>query len=162
MERIFWWNYVLLLSKIRIYKNGYLKSLALYCHTDLLRANALRGVAVSNVSYEQICVFFQTMFDFFYHFFVFTFFIKIITTSSKGRETARSPKPSVSLPLNPSLFGHGLGLCPKNLHASKWVALATNKSGWHKKLFYKSVVFYLSDLKMKLTLIVSIALSILS
>ena len=51
---------------------------------------------------------------FFYHFFVFILFIKIITTSSKGKETARSPKPAVSLPLNPSLFGHGLGLCPKN------------------------------------------------
>ena len=69
---------------------------------------------MSSVSCEQICVFFQTMFDFFYHFFVFTFFIKIITTSSKGKETARSPKPAVSLPLNPSFFGHGLGLCPKN------------------------------------------------
>ena len=92
-----------------------------YCHADLLRDNALRGVAVSSVSCEQICVFFfQTMFDFFlshcvipnsfrdltfifskgvlnlfYHFFVFTFFIKIITTSSKGKEPARSPKPAV-------------------------------------------------------------------
>ena len=64
-------------------------------------------------------LFFQTMFDFFYHFFVFTFFIKIITTSSKGRETARSPKPAVSLPLNPSFFGHGLGRCPKNLLTSE-------------------------------------------
>ena len=112
--------------------------------TDLLRANALRDVAVSSVSCEQIWVFFQTMFDFFlshcvipnsfrdltfifskgvlnlfYHFFVFILFIKIITTSSKGKEPARSPKPAVSLPLNPSLIGHGLGLCPKNLHASK-------------------------------------------
>ena len=50
---------------------------------------------VSSVSCEQIWVFFQTMFDFFYHFFVFTFFIKIVTTSSKGKETARSPKPAV-------------------------------------------------------------------
>ena len=54
------------------------------------------------------------MFDFFLSLLCFYFFIKIITTSSKGRETARSPKPAVSLPLNPSLFGHGLGLCPKN------------------------------------------------
>ena len=52
---------------------------------------------------------------FFYHFFVFILFIKIITTSSKGKETARSPKPAVSLPLNPSLFGHGLRRCLKNL-----------------------------------------------
>jgi hypothetical protein len=44
----FWWNYVLLLSKIRIYKNGYLKNFALYCHTDLLRANALRGGNIEN------------------------------------------------------------------------------------------------------------------
>ena len=47
------------------------------------------------------------------------FFIKIITTSSKGKEPAQSPKPAVSLPLNPSLLGHGSGLRPKNLPTSK-------------------------------------------
>ena len=124
---------------------------------------------MSSVSCEQICVFFQTMFDFFYYivsswtlrFFVrtcfeewfrisllfflsllcFYFFIKIITTSSKGRETARSPKPAVSLPLNPSLFGHGLGLCPKNPHASKWAALAANKSVC---FFKRCLIFFIT------------------
>ena len=61
------------------------------------------------------------VFDFFlfYHFFISIFFIKIITTSSKGKEPARSPKPAVSLPLNPSLLGHGLRRCLKNLPTSK-------------------------------------------
>ena len=85
---------------------------------------------MSSVSYEQICVFFITprhpeldsgshfYFSndvwFFLSLLCFYFFIKIITTSSKERETARSPKPAVSLPLNPSFFGHGLGRRPKN------------------------------------------------
>ena len=34
-------------------------------------------------------------------------------------EPARSPKPAVSLPLTPSLLGHGSGLRPKNLPASE-------------------------------------------
>ena len=43
------------------------------------------------------------VFDFFlfYHFFISIFFIKIITTSSKGKEPARSPKTAV---LNLELF----------------------------------------------------------
>ena len=65
--------------------------------------------------------FFKIVFDFFsfLSLLYFYFFIKIITTSSKGKEPARSPKPAVSLPLTPSLLGHGSGLRPKNLPASE-------------------------------------------
>ena len=69
----------------------------------------------------QDLIFFSKSFWFFFFLFLpyFYFFIKIITTSSKGKEPARSPKPAVSLPLNPSLLGHGSGLCPKNLPTSE-------------------------------------------
>ena len=45
----------------------------------------------------------------------FYFFYKNYYHFTKGKEPARSPKHAVSFPLNPFLFGHGLGLCPKNL-----------------------------------------------
>ena len=69
---------------------------------------------------QDLFLFFQKVFDFsFLSLLYFYFFIKIITTSSKGKEPARSPKPAVSLPLTPSLLGHGSGLRPKNLPASE-------------------------------------------
>ena len=86
------------------------------CHPE--RCASSYALASKNVSGSHF-YFFKRGFKSFLSLLCFYFFIKIITTSSKGRETARSPKPAVSLPLNPSLIGHGLGLCPKNLHASK-------------------------------------------
>ena len=56
---------------------------------------------------------------FFFITYLFLFFHKNYYHFSKGRETARSPKPAVSLPLNPSLFGHGLRRCLKNLADSE-------------------------------------------
>ena len=50
---------------------------------------------------------------------MFLLFHKNYYYFSKGRETARSPKPAVSLPLNPSLVGHGLRRCLKNLADSE-------------------------------------------
>ena len=97
-------------------------------HCVIPNAALLRTHLLRRMFRDLTFIFSKGVLNLFYYFFVFTFFIKIITTSSKGRETARSPKPAVSLPLNPTLLGHGLGLCPKNLHASKWVALAANKS----------------------------------
>ena len=83
-------------------------------------------------------LFFQTMFDFFFICSSFLLFHKNYYHSTKGREPAQSPKPAVSLPLNPSFhghrskskgrgflslnltfLGHGSGLCPKNLLSSK-------------------------------------------
>ena len=50
----------------------------------------------------------------------FLFFLKNYYHSTKGMEPARSPKPAVSLPLNPSFLEHGSGLCPKNdMHPKK-------------------------------------------
>ena len=83
-------------------------------HCVILNAALLRTHLLRRMIQDLTFIFSKGVLNLFYHFFVFTFFIKIITTSSKGRETARSPKPAVSLPLNPSLFGHGLRLCPKN------------------------------------------------
>ena len=64
--------------------------------------------------------FFKNCFWFF--FFItslFLFFHKNYYHFTKGKEPAQSPKPAVSLPLNPSLLGHGSGLRPKNLPASE-------------------------------------------
>ena len=44
----------------------------------------------------------------------FLFFLKNYYHFTKGMEPAQSPKPAVSFPLNPFLFGHGLGCYPKN------------------------------------------------
>ena len=130
-------------------------SLCVILNAALLRTHLLRRM-IQDLTF----IFSKGVLNLFYHFFVFTFFIKIITTSSKGRETTRSPKPAVLnliysqwiylhkwlrlastglastqrcnacalLGVIRCFFGHGLGLCPKNPHASKWVALATNKS----------------------------------
>ena len=57
--------------------------------------------------------------SFFLFLLCFYFFHKNYYYFSKGRETARSPKPAVSLPLTPSLFGHGLRRCLKNLADSE-------------------------------------------
>ena len=50
---------------------------------------------------------------------LFLFFHKNYYHFTKGKEPAQSPKPAVSLPLNPSLLGHGSGLRPKNLPTSE-------------------------------------------
>ena len=50
---------------------------------------------------------------------LFLFFHKNYYHFTKGKEPARSPKPAVSLPLNPSLLGHGLRRCLKNLPTSE-------------------------------------------
>ena len=49
----------------------------------------------------------------------FYFFHKNYYHITKGKEPAQSPKPAVSLPLNPSLLVHGLRRCLKNLPASE-------------------------------------------
>ena len=66
-------------------------------------------------------LFFQKVFDSFFFLFLlcFYFFHKNYYHITKGKEPAQSPKPAVSLPLNPSLLGHGSGLRPKNLPASE-------------------------------------------
>ena len=66
-------------------------------------------------------LFFQKVFDSFFFLFLlcFYFFHKNYYYFTKGKEPAQSPKPAVSLPLNPALLGHGSGLCPKNLPTSK-------------------------------------------
>ena len=66
----------------------------------------------------------------FFNFSFFLFFLQNYYHFTKGKETARSPKPAVSFPLTTFLFGHGLGRCPKNLATLEVVALATNKSEW--------------------------------
>ena len=64
--------------------------------------------------------FFQKGFWFFFlSLLYFYFFHKNYYHFTKGKEPARSPKPAVSLPLTPSLLGHGSGLCPKNLPTSE-------------------------------------------
>jgi hypothetical protein len=85
---------------------------------------------------------------------LFLLFYKNYYYFSKGRETAQSPKPAVSLPLNPSLFGHGLGRCPKNLIASevntssKWFSFAATlfhtdllKTNAFRPIFVRSVSY---------------------
>ena len=67
----------------------------------------------------QDLTFFSNYVWFFFIPSLFLLFYKNYYYFSKGRETAQSPKPAVSLPLNPSLFGHGLGRCPKNLTSSE-------------------------------------------
>ena len=66
-------------------------------------------------------LFFSKSFWFFSFLFLlyFYFFHKNYYHITKGKEPARSPKPAVSLPLNPSLLGHGSGLRPKNLPPSE-------------------------------------------
>ena len=65
-------------------------------------------------------------------------------------EPAQSPKPAVSLPLNPSLLGHGSGLCPKNLPASEievssvsYEQIRVAKKITHR--FKKNIVFLQKD-----------------
>ena len=74
----------------------------------------------SSFFYFSLFLFFfskRFWFLFFFNFSFFLFFLQNYYHFTKGKEPARSPKPAVSFPLNPFLFGHGLGLCPKNLLA---------------------------------------------
>ena len=90
----------------------------------------------------QNLFFFQTMFDFF--FFIpssLLFFLKNYYHSTKGMEPAQSPKPAVSLPLNPSFLGHGSGLCPKNLLSSK--VISVNYEQFRVGFFTPKNFFYL-------------------
>ena len=71
----------------------------------------------------------------------FYFFHKNYYHFTKGKKPARSPKPAVSFPLNPFLFGHGLGLCPKNLPASEIEVSSVSCEQIRVALFFFKIVF---------------------
>ena len=73
----------------------------------------------------------------------FYFFHKNYYHITKGKEPAQSPKPAVSLPLNPSLLGHGSGLRPKNLPTSE-VSSVSYKQIRVEIFFLNNVWFFLS------------------
>ena len=70
-------------------------------------------------SFRDLILFSKMVFDFSFITSLFLFFHKNYYYFTKGKEPARSPKPAVSFPLNPFLFGHGLGHRPKNPPASE-------------------------------------------
>ena len=81
----------------------------------------------------------------------FLFFLKNYYHSTKGMEPAQSPKPAVSLSLNPSFLGHGSGFCPKNLLFSK-----VNSVNYEQFcVFFLHLKFFFIFFKMNIFLIPS-------
>ena len=93
----------------------------------------------------SLFIFSKSFWFFFLSLLCFYFFIKIITTSSKGKEPARSPKPAVSFPLNPFLLGHGSGLRPKNLPPSEVSSVSYEQIRVALFFFQNSFWFFLSQ-----------------
>ena len=87
--------------------------------------------------------FFKNCFWFFFFFIssLFLFFYKNYYYFTKGKEPARSPKPAVSLPLNPSLLGHGLRRCLKNLPTSEIEVSSVSCEQIRVALFFFKIVF---------------------
>ena len=81
----------------------------------------------------------------------FLFFLKNYYHFTKGMEPAQSPKPAVSLPLNPSFLGHGSGLCPKNLLSSKVISVNYEQF----RVFFLHLKFFFIFFKMNIFLIPS-------
>ena len=83
------------------------------CHPE--RCASSYALASKNDSGSHF-IFFQNALIHFFFFItsLFLLFHKNYYHFTKGKEPARSPKPAVSFPLNPFLFGHGLGFYPKN------------------------------------------------
>ena len=87
-------------------------------------------------------LFFQKVFDFFLFITsLFLHFHKNYYHITKGKEPAQSPKPAVSLPLNPSLLGHGSGLCPKNLPTSEIEVSSVSYEQIRVALFFFKIIF---------------------
>ena len=95
----------------------------------------------TNTFYGDFLIFFKIVFDFFSFLFLlyFYFFHKNYYYFTKGKEPAQSPKPAVSFPLNPFLFGHGLGHRPKNPPTSKVSSVSYEQI--RVALFFFKIVF---------------------
>ena len=109
------------------------------CHPE--RCASSYALASKNDSGSHFYFFQKGFWFFFLSLLYFYFFHKNYYYFTKGKEPARSPKPAVSLPLNPSLLGHGLRRCLKNLPASEIEVSSVSYEQIRVALFFFKIVF---------------------